>query len=520
MKTGTQHIATPKATNSSLYYIGLICLVLFTSGWILTNLHFCMLWQDEGETVCVAQTVLTEGIPKGTDGTNFFSQQEGREYGENQEWKLHPWFQFYWVALFFSFFEQTTFMARFPFALLGIGTVLFSFFLARRLWKDERTAWFVAIAFLVNIFFLLLVRQARYYAPVMFFSIYGIWGLLDLLEGKKQGYFHYIIASLLFFQSQYLFTMNFWMASLLYTGIFYRDRLKAVALSVGIAALPSIPFLLWILDTPYGETLTQGPSEEGLAYGLERFGKTFFSYVLEPIWLMVLVPFFFFKEQLKKLEATKESEQIAILFILLILGNIVAIALFVPEYYLRYLCATIPFALLLKGRIASWISTIHIAVPIVLLMSIVLYKGDLKNYTTELQIPQEGEGQYLGPMEGIVNFVRNECKSTDKIAISFGDLPLKFYLDNPIYGGLAGDLPENLEDMDVIIIRRNPIHQMDLKVQTRLNEYVQANLDKFNAFGLRVQDMPFENRETPEEHRYEPWQGAPTNPVVIHKRKQ
>jgi len=292
-----------------------------------------MLWQDEGETVCVAQTVLTEGIPKGMDGTNFFSQEEDREYGENQEWKLHPWFQFYWIALFFSFFEQTTFMARFPFALLGIATVLLSFFLARRLWRDARTAWFLAIAFLMNIFFLLLADQARYYAPVMF----------------------------------------------------------------------------------------------------------------------VFICFVVF---------------------------------------------------------------------ITLLMSFIVYKGNLGDYTAELQIPQEGTGRYLGPMEGIVNFVQNECKTTDKIAILFGDLPLKFYLDNPICGDLAGDLPENLDKMDMVTIRRNPIHQMDLKVQTKLNQYVQANLDQFNAFGWRVQDMLFENRETPEEHRYEPWQGNPTNPIVIHKRKQ
>jgi len=211
MKTGNQHIES-KTTKPIYFYVGLVVLLLFSSYWILANLDMSMLWQDEGETVCVAETVLTEGIPKGTDGKNFFSQQEGREYGDNYEWKLHPWFQFYWLALFFSFFEHTTFIARFPFALLGIGTVFFSFFLALRLWKDKKTAWLVAGGFLLNVLFLLLVRQARYYAPVMFFSVYATWGFLDILERKKIGYFHFIIASLLFFQSQYLFTLNFWIA--------------------------------------------------------------------------------------------------------------------------------------------------------------------------------------------------------------------------------------------------------------------------------------------------------------------
>ena len=84
-----------------MHLLGIALLVLFSGVLILKNLDAGMLWQDEGETVCVAQTILTDGIPKGTDGVNNFSQQEGRELGANQEWKLHPWFQFYAVALSF-----------------------------------------------------------------------------------------------------------------------------------------------------------------------------------------------------------------------------------------------------------------------------------------------------------------------------------------------------------------------------------------------------------------------------------
>ncbi len=494
------------------FYVGLLLLALFSSYWILANLDFCMLWQDEGETVCVAETVLTEGIPKGTDGKNFFSQQEGREYGANYEWKLHPWFQFYWLALFFAFFEHTTFIARLPFALLGIATVLFSFFLALRIWKDKPTAVFVAAAFLLNIMFLLLVRQARYYAPVMFFSVYATWGLLDILERKKSGYVHYILASLLFFQSQYLFALNFWIASLIYTAFFHRAALKRLGTAIAIAALPSIPFLLWILDTPYAETLTDGSTSEEMLHGFSRFGGAFFDYILEPIWLMLLLPLFFLKSTLKKWDATKETEQILIFFLLIICGNIAAIALLVPEYYIRYLCVTIPFALLIKARIGGWLTKIHLAVPIILFIGITIYKGDMANYIKELQ----NEEGYVGPIEGMVNFLEKEAAPSDKIAISFGDLPLKFYLENRIYGGLAGDLPENLDSMDIIIIRRNAIDKMDRKIQERLNQYVQANQASFQAYRLNVEDNPFENREIPQDHYYET--PLVTNPLVVNKR--
>ena len=123
-----QKLENTKKISLVYYYVGLTILALFASFWLLANLGNCMLWQDEAETICVAQTVLTDGIPKGTDGLNFFSQQEGREYGQNYEWKLHPWFQFYWVALFFSVVEASTYTARLPFALLGLATVFLSFF--------------------------------------------------------------------------------------------------------------------------------------------------------------------------------------------------------------------------------------------------------------------------------------------------------------------------------------------------------------------------------------------------------
>lgn len=508
MKTGNQQFDF-KAINNK-YHVTIILFVLFTCVWILTNLDMSMLWQDEAETACVSRTILTEGVPKGTDGLNFFSQQEGREYGANYEWKLHPWFQFYWLALFLAFFEHTTFIARFPFAILGIATVIFSFFLTKRLWKDNRTAWFVALAFLFNIFFLLLVRQARYYAPVMLFSIYATWALLDILDGKKYGKVHYVIASLLFFQSQYLFAINFWIASLSYTYLFHRDKLKELGITIGVAALPSIPFLIWILDTPYGETLVQGSILEGFQHGFGQFLESFFSYVFEPIWLILLLPLYFFKDTLKGI--TKESEQILVFFLLLIVGNILAISLLVPEYHTHYLCAVIPFALILKGRINSWLSSYHIGIPIVIFAAVILYKGDILNYTKELRY-----SNFVGPVEGMVGFIKRETKASDKIAISFGDLPLKYYLPNRIYGGLAGDLPENLDSMKVIIIRQNAIDLMDQRVQQRLDTYVQANLKKFKAYALNVEDSPFENRENPSNHYYEAL--LVTNSLTIHKRK-
>jgi hypothetical protein len=493
------------------YYVGLSFLALFASFWLLSNLGNCMLWQDEAETACVAQTVLSEGIPKGTDGINFFSQQEGREYGYHYEWKLHPWFQFYWLALFFSILETSTLSARLPFTLLGLATVFISFFLSLRLWADKKTAYFVALAFLSNIMFLLLVRQARYYAPVMFFSVYATWGFLDILDKKRIGYLHYILASFLFFQSQYLFAINWWIACLVYTWLFYKPRFKAISIATAVVALPSLPFLWWILDTPYGKTLVDGSTQEGFSYGLKRYTGTFFTQVFEPLWLMILVLFYFLSDHTKGFFKQFESSPVLLFFCLIMVGNILALSLTVPEYYLRYLCATIPFALLLKGRLAGWMARRHWAIPLSIFIALIVYKGAIQKYVTELTA-----NAYVGPIESIVNFMNREANDDDSIAIFFGDLPLKFYLNNRIYGGLAGDLPTNLDSINFIIVRRNAVDVMDSKVQLRLHEYLQKNQQKFKAFALNVEDSPFQNREIPEAHFYEP--PLVSNALVIHQR--
>lgn len=492
--------------------ISIMFLLFFSSFWVLQNLDLCALWQDEAETACVSRTIEKYGIPKGFDGLNHFSQQEGREYGANYEWKLHPWFQFYWAAGSFALFGESTWSARFPFALLGICSILLSFFLAKRIWKDDKTAWFLALAFLMNIFFILMVRQARYYAPVMFFSLYSLWGLLDILDKKRIGYLHFILGTLLLFQSQYLFCINFWIASLVYSFIFYRDRFKHIALSVLLAAAPSIPFLIWILDTPYGETLKSIKDQQNFLHGIQLFGYNFFHYIVQPQWLLLALGIIIFKKNFKKLtDFDLKKEHISLFFLLLIVGNIVSLSLTVPEYYVRYLCAVLPFGLLLMAGIAHHAAKINTFIPWGLLAITVLFMGDVANYTEELK-----EKKFLGPIDGFVNFLLVKAGKDAKVAISYGDLPLKFYTENKIYGGLAGDLPENLDSVDVFIIRANPIHDMDFKVREKMLQYLDKNKNAFQAMSPKIEDSPFQNREVPNEHYYKTQ--PLKNSIVVHAR--
>ena len=104
-------------------WISLAVLGALASLLLLLELGEPYLWQDEAQTAVISRTILSEGMPYGSDGRNFFSQELGAEYADDYLWRWHTWLSFYVVALFFAILGESTLAARLPFALSGIATV-------------------------------------------------------------------------------------------------------------------------------------------------------------------------------------------------------------------------------------------------------------------------------------------------------------------------------------------------------------------------------------------------------------
>ena len=98
------------------------------------------LWQDEAQTALIAGTVLDHGMPMGTDGTNYFSQELGKEYAADHVWRWHTWLSFYVVAASFAVLGETAIAARLPFAIFGVLCVALCFSTAQALWRDRTSA--------------------------------------------------------------------------------------------------------------------------------------------------------------------------------------------------------------------------------------------------------------------------------------------------------------------------------------------------------------------------------------------
>ncbi len=102
------------------------------------------------------------------------------------------------------------------------------------------------------------------------------------------------------------------------------------------------------------------------------------------------------------------------------------------------------------------------------------------------------------------------------VVITYGDMPLKFYTNLRIIGGLTGEDLSLAKKARWIIIRRDTNCLRDAAVK----EYLGKNIDfsKYRFIKINYPDIPYENRETPFEHRYRTVTGVPS--VLIIERMQ
>jgi len=99
------------------------------------------------------------------------------------------------------------------------------------------------------------------------------------------------------------------------------------------------------------------------------------------------------------------------------------------------------------------------------------------------------------------------------VLITYEDLPLKFYTSMRVLGGLTGEDLTEARDADWLIVRRYSVS----KYEETVKKFIAENLspDKFERIQIPYPDIPFENRESPSEHRYKTATDAPQ--VVIYR---
>jgi 4-amino-4-deoxy-L-arabinose transferase-like glycosyltransferase len=174
-------------------------LAAISAVFIFTNLGRDYLWEDEGDTAALASNILKFGVPKAWDGAAFLDSDHGARLNRDLVMVTHPWVQYYLAAASFLVFGETTFAARFPFAVAGWMSILVAYFFVLR-FTGNRLAAFTSGALLIfSVQFLLYVRQSRYCALNLLLVCWLFWCFFKMKSARECAFF--VIAAALLFHS-------------------------------------------------------------------------------------------------------------------------------------------------------------------------------------------------------------------------------------------------------------------------------------------------------------------------------
>jgi len=487
----------------------LIVILIGSAVLLLTNLGNQYLWQDEAQTALISKTILTDGVPRGYDGKNYFSQEEGAEYGKNYIWRWHTWLPFYVLAGFYEVFGISTFVSRLPFALFGMGTVALLYFFAKLLWPGTRTPAIAASLLAISVPFLLLCRQCRYYSMAMFFALLSLYAYVLLLEGRKRAFVLLFAATTLLFHSQHIYVAVFFPVVFLHAVIFHRDRLNILLVVTVLTTLVNIPWFIWLSGVKYTSPYKQLEQLQVLNIFIKNYVHDLAIYVF-PVWLFAVLPVWYIIARIRKGRFPKLGRQVwerLSLPVFFIIFVIIVITVTSPYPFFRYMAPTIPPLILLTAVIinAAWEAHLLIAAATVVLL---VTTSQMKDYLYEIT------HDYDGPGEGIAKYLNEHGSPEDIVAVTNGDMVLKFYTKMKVVGGLTGEDLSPTKNARWVIIHKHIINDQEKKVGKYLLD--NNSLNTYRAITINYPDLAFENRENPDEHRFR----TDTNErnVVIYER--
>jgi 4-amino-4-deoxy-L-arabinose transferase-like glycosyltransferase len=503
-----------KHINNQPWYISKELILLLVIGCVallllLANLGNQYLWQDEAQTALISKTILTDWVPRGYDGKNFFSQELGAEYGNNYIWRWHTWLPFYVLAGFYKVFGVSTFVSRLPFALFGFGTVVLIYFFAKVLWPGTRIPAIAAALLAVSVPFLLMCRQCRYYSMTMFFSVLSLYAYLAILQRKKYATLLFFAASTLLFHSQHIYVVVLFASVGVHCVIFRRDRLKILLVVIAVTISVNLPWLAWLSGMHYANPLTILLQPAALYFFIKEYLTNFFRYIF-PLWLLAVLLIADITRRIRAgryIALNRQLWEKITLPVFFIVFNIIAVTVTTPYPYFRYVAPSIPLLILLAAVIINAAAEAHLllaAAAVVLLVA----TSQLKDFVYEIT------HDYNGPEEGIARYLNERGSPDDVVAITYGDMSLKFYTKMRVVGGLTGEDLEPAKNARWVVLRRHIICEKDGKVAKYLLDNMQW--DKYRKIVLNYPDLPFENRESPGDHYF--WTQTNAEPVVIFQK--
>jgi hypothetical protein len=539
-------------SSNRLHDLAFVALALLLCGTLLlSRLDDIYLWQDEAETALVSRHWLAYGLPLSTDGTDWVQQASESfvEFTPDYVWIYHSWLQYALAAASFAILGPTTFAARLPFVLAGLAVVAFFYRFILR-WLEDRRVARVATALLVFcVPFLLLTRQCRYYALAALFTIVTLDAYLELRAGKPWGTPYFVLSATLLYHSHYgaffptlaalgihwLFsqkaeglTRRFLIANMLTAVLvlpwaafmrvwgrgepFQLDRFLAhlcqhwvcvtawvfpLALMVPLASawLRQIPH--WARELGAGFALNHAQARFCELAGLvvvanvvilsatAAFDWVFFRYIVH------LIPILLALVSITLVLIWERWPPVACALLLaLVSSNALGLLPYgLPGFRSLEVDRLWPSSAAFRSLQEVWLKASH-------------FRSDPLMYSQELT------HSYAGPNEGLVEFMRANARPGQTVAVNYEDLPLMFYTQQRVLGGLGLHGLDRDSQPDWIVDRQYGPYR-DL-----LAGLVSGGT--YERIEIPYPDIRWENRPEPGEHHYLTVQDEDS--VVLYRR--
>lgn len=498
-------------------------------------------WQDEAETGCLARSVLRTGLPYAWDGTSFVSQEEGREFNTDDGclWRWSPWEQIYLQAAGFAIGGFNAAAGRAPFALAALLAVFWTYRLLLRHFGDRSWA-LVAMSLLAfSVPFLLIGRQARYYAVGTLLILWTLDAFLCDWRTKWRPWCVALLCLVALFHANYLLFLSFVPTALMAAALLYPDRVwnkRTLYLTIAtiLCVIPGI--FLYRVGRQSGMFNLLVVPENLMLYLADLF-----MFVLPlPVALVLAWHWRRFFTHLARPEEPRE--RFALFCLVLILLSVLLLSL-VPQRFFRYIAHLVPLCMIVisYGICRMWRFSRPIAVTLWVLLACTnwLYvvplqwlgvanqpwKTDFRmldypNFPIKLFVTELTCG-YPDVNAAIVEFFRTHAKPGQTVLAEYGDMPLHFYLPSlRVIGGLQGPIAPN-EKPDWVLRRRAVRINRDrlLFGSQAFTQTLELARDYERVF-VDSPDETFGNRtDDPNQHHFVPV-GPPQKTLEIWRRRE
>ncbi len=446
------------------------------------------LWQDEAATALLARRMLECGKPLAFDGVNLVTLDNfggedlstidqrthseraavayylGRgDYKPDTAWKWHPWGQFLAAAASQGLFGSTTWAARFPFALAGLLTILGVSLLAAKGSRDPWAPIITPLLLTLNGEWVLHARQCRYYALSGFFLVATVLTFLRWRRGGRWGAAAFVGAAWCWFQVDYGTVWPVWAVLFGFAlsedllGIregALRSRARAVraTLGAGLALAAAVaPFAAYY--ELWGRWLTPQGTWSG------RFLGNLSNVNLYVAPLLVLAAgAAFLVRRWRGLEPWER--RLPAVTVLAVLALLVWVPTTAPASFHRYVVMATPLGCFLAawvaGALARALAPARWAPVVAAALVAVLALTSWTAWPVAALLPTGAAAarplsarpdlrplwvalfeKRPDPNRLVAEWLRANAAPTDPILVNYEDVPLMFYLRNPIRGGLV-----------------------------------------------------------------------------------